>query len=115
MSVKYVFLSVICSKQPCYLTIIADDCCVIKNKKIRNTASKFRIETKGNKLVFIVKYNYYTIFKTIYLNNCFCNDICINFTFNTKISQKTNNLIKLSDANYNFPIKNAILKFKNTI
>ena len=108
-------LDIFCPKMPYDLTIMVDDCFVIKKAKINNTCSKFCINTKNKKLKIFARYNKQIVCKTIYLNNNSCENICVNFLFNTKLFQRTFNTIFLCDANYGFPVLRAMLNFGSKI
>ncbi len=109
---KAVFLDVICHKKPYYLTIMIDDCFMLKKAKINSFSSKFCICTKNERLTIIASYKTQAVYKTIYLNNKPCENICVNFLFNKTFSQRSNNIIKLLDVNYGFPVEKALLNFK---
>jgi len=109
MVFKSVLLNVICSKKPYYLTIILDDCEVIKNKKVISNITKYHICTNKKTIRIIARYQTQTVYKTIYLNNNLYNNICVNFMFNTKILQGTIGVFTLVDASYGLPVKQAML------
>lgn len=107
---KFVVLSIFCARKPCQLKIIYDNCFMEKN--INANMSKIRICTKNQFIKLIAKYENITYYKTIYLNNCKCQNNFANFMFNVSILQKIKFNIFLTDKNYGFPVSNAILNFK---
>ncbi len=112
MSFKSVTLNVCCSKIPCNLLIISANGHIIQKKLINSFKSKLYFCTRDCEIKVIAKLKDKTFYKTICLNNFKHQNICVNFTFNTVLSQKILNTISLLDANYNFPISKAILNFK---
>ena len=112
MNLKLVFLNIICLNKPCELTIVSSEGYVVKKHILHSCNTKICICVKDKKITLIAKYDYQTIYKTIYLNNCECNKICVNFAKNSIFSLNNYNNFTLQDANYGFPVKNGILKFK---
>ena len=108
---KSVFLEISCPKNPYGLMILFDDCTFAKKININCYSSKFYFCTSTNKLKIVARYGNQTVFKTIYLGCEPCQKVCAKFMFNTQIFQNVVGVISLTDANFGFPITNAVLKF----
>ena len=111
MFAKKLCLDIYCSKFPCQLTILSCDG-DLKNVTIQSNISKFCFCTKSCAIRLLASHNGQTIHQTIYLTNLLCQKNFVNFVFDRTILQISNNIITLTDANYGFPIANALLNFK---
>ena len=93
------------------LIIYSIDGKILKNSIINRNNVNICIYTKECYIKIVSSYNKQVNYKTIYLNNNKCQNICLSYVFNN-IFQIVSNRITLSDKKYGFPIKKAILKFK---
>ena len=107
---KLVILNIKSVQKPLKLTIFWDD--NVKKEIVCKKKTKFCICLKGDFVRLVAKYNNQTYLKTIYLKNFRCQNVFVNFMFNTTISQKTSGIITLTDLIYGFPVKKALLNFK---
>lgn len=114
MFFKSVTLNVLCFKNPCDLKILSCDGRLIEKLKTRSISSKICFCIRGQFIRLKATYKNHTEYKTIYLCEKRCQDIFVNFAFNTSISQRVFNVITLTDATYGFPVKNALLSFRQT-
>ena len=109
---KSVFLDVICAKHPYNLTILIDDCVLVKKPKTNQFLSKFHFCTNKKKFKIIAKRGDQTVFKTIFLSSGACQKVCTKISFGASIVQNALNRILLIDANYGLPVEKATLFFK---
>ncbi len=112
MSNRYVILNIINSFQPFSLKIISSNGIVIKNQIVYLGTTKICVKISGKTIKLIARYTKYVSYKTIYLSNKKCQNICLNFAFNNSVFQKTINILSLLDKNYGFLVNKAILNFK---
>jgi len=112
MIYKLVILNVFCVSKPCSLTIVSNNGNVIKKVTLKAINSKICFCTKEQSFKLIARYSNQTIYKTMCINNLRCQNIFVNFVFNSQLSQRISSEIKLLDANYGFPVTKAVLNFK---
>lgn len=111
MFCKTVRLKVFCSNTPCQLTILSGNNSVIKTCTVSLCHSEICLRTAGGMLKIIARYQNQTICRIIYLRCCWCQTVCTCFNFNAPSLVN----ITLTDANYGFPVSNAILNFQSQV
>ena len=112
---KFVVLNISCSKRPCQITILYGDASCIKKHTITSKYTNICVYTKACSIKIIARYNEQIYYKTVYLNSFWCQNVFVNFEFNSIFSQTIVNIITLTDANYGFPISKALLNFKQKL
>ena len=111
MNSKIVSLTLLSSYAPYKLMIFSDKYKIIKQTAINSKTTKICFKASGCKLRILANYQNQTLYKTIRLSNCPCQNIFTSFAFSLFPSQETLNIFTLTDANYNLPVPLAILSF----
>lgn len=111
MFIKTIVLNIVC-KTPCQLTVFDSFGNIIQKVAIKSTSSKIFICTKGCFIKLMAQNNGITFFKTLCLNSCLWQSVMVNFAFSTRILQRAIITIIITEKNYNLPISNALLRFK---
>ena len=109
---KKICLTFIASNQPYTLTIYSQKGCVFQSI-INKPMSKFCLCSCSKVLLVVARYANAIITKRIFLMDFCSNDFAISFNFLQPIIPSIVNIqtFSLYDANYNFPISQAILNF----
>ena len=104
---KFVTLNVFCSEIPCEILIVSEEGNLLKQLIIKSHDSKICFCTNTCNIFLIAIFRNKIVRQILYLSNNFCqiHDVML-------ITKSiTNNLIKLIDANYGFPVIKAQLQF----
>ena len=113
MFCRSVDLIVFCLNTPFYIEIFSENGKFIKTELINSKCSNLRFKTSGKYIGIVARQGKITEYKTIFLNSFRCQRVFVSFAFNPIFSRKSFGLIRLRDANYDFPVRNAILNFMN--
>ena len=112
MLFKKVALNIVCLSYPTTLSIFDCNNCLIKKQKIESNCTRICFYTKSKSVKLVARHKNQTVYKTIFLNCCRCQNIFVNFAFNEIVLQNYIISITLLDANYSFPVESAVLNFK---
>ena len=109
---KKITLNIFSSKTPIELTILSSCEKPVKKETIHKNCSKICFCTNECCIKLVAKHKNQTIYQTIRLNNCLCQNIFVGFGFFDFIPKEVLEIISLTDANYfGLPISNATLNF----
>lgn len=115
MFCKYVVveLNIFCLYTPFSIEILSERGEFLKRVKISLNCSKICVRTSGKFIRLIARQGNLSEYKTIFLNDNGCQSVFVSFAFNSAFSRNSFGLVFLKDANYGFPVENAILNFKS--
>ena len=112
MCCKTVNLNIFCLNTPFKLTIMSCGDKVIENEVIRARCTKICVHTRQRYIKLFAWYNNQTVYHKICLSDARCQNIFVNFVFKKVFSKMVFSTITLTDAIYGFPVKSALLEFK---
>ena len=113
MFFKKVNLNIFSSSIPYEITISDFSGCFIERRIINTNFYSFCLCTNACGIRLSGRYLTQVITKWVSLSNCLCKSYHTNFSFSLPSVQPATQAITLVDANYNLPVKNAILIFSN--
>ena len=110
---KKIILNIFSSKTPYKLKILSERGKLIKESEIHSSCFNLMFCCKDSCITLLFSHKNQTIYQTILLSDCLCQNIFIGLDFKKILPPMILNSITLTDANYQgLPISTAILKFE---
>ena len=99
---------------PLTIKIFAPGGVLIAQRFVTKSVSHFNFCTCYSKIIIVAKFGNSTQRKVVCLSNFLCQNLLSTFAFLMQSQSSIESIqnITLFDANYNFPITNAVLNFK---